>query len=61
MENKTYTAEEIFQDIPGDPDNCIMKIPDEICERLGWKEGDTIDIKAEEGRIILTKVWVNKT
>lgn len=56
MENKTYTAEEIFQDIPGDPDNCIMKIPDEICERLGWKEGDTIDIKAEEGRIILTKV-----
>ena len=56
MENKTYTLEDIFEDIPGDPNNVIMKIPPELCEKMGWKEGDTINIKAENGRIILQKI-----
>lgn len=50
-----YKYEEIFEDIPDDPDNCIMKIPPEICEQLGWKEGDTITITSEEGKITLHK------
>ena len=50
-----YKYEEIFEDIPGDPDNVMMKIPPEICEAQGWKEGDTIDINVEEGKIILSK------
>lgn len=50
-----FTAEEIFQDIPGDPDNVMMKFPDEVLKLTGWKEGDTLDIKVEDGKIIVTK------
>lgn len=55
MTKKIYAVEEIFQDIPGDPDNVLFQIPPELCEQAGWREGDTIDIKAEDGVIILTK------
>jgi formylmethanofuran dehydrogenase subunit D len=55
MEQLTFKVEEIFEDIPGDPDNVMMKIPPEICEAQGWKEGDTLNIKVENGAIIITK------
>ena len=48
--------EDIFEDIEGDPDNVIFKIPPEICEQQGWVEGDTINIKVEDGKMILSKV-----
>lgn len=51
-----YNYEDIFEDIEGDPDNVIMKIPPAICEAQGWKEGDTINIKVEDGKMILSKV-----
>ncbi len=54
-EQKTYLVEELFEDIPGDPDNVIFKIPPELCEKMGWKEGDNIHISASEGRIIISK------
>ena len=59
MEDKekfVFTAEDIFQDIPGDPDNVMMKFPDEVLALTGWKEGDTLDIKLEDGKIIVNKV-----
>lgn len=55
MEKLTFLTEEIFQDIPGDPDNIIMTIPPEICEAQGWKEGDVISITLEDGKLILSK------
>jgi formylmethanofuran dehydrogenase subunit D len=55
MEKLTFLAEEIFEDIPGDPDNVMMKIPPEILERNGWKEGDTLNIKLEDGAIVISK------
>ena len=55
MEKLTFLAEEIFEDIPGDPDNVIMKIPPEILTRNGWKEGDTLNIKVEDGAIVISK------
>ena len=55
MEQKTFLVEDIFEDIPGDPDNVIMKIPPEICEQNGWKEGDTLNIVVENGALIITK------
>ncbi len=51
----TYNAEEIFHDIPGDPDNVIMNIPLEILNQTGWKEGDTLTVKIEDGAILLSK------
>lgn len=55
MEQKTFLVEDIFEDIPGDPDNVIMKLPPEICEQNGWKEGDTLNIVVENGALIITK------
>ena len=55
MEKLTFLAEEIFEDIPGDPENVMMKIPPEICKSQGWKEGDTLTIKVEDGAIIISK------
>jgi hypothetical protein len=56
MTKTTYTVEELFEDIPDDPNNVIFKIPPEICEAQGWKEGDTMSIKVEDGAMIISKV-----
>lgn len=52
----TYTVDELFEDIEGDPDNVMFKIPEEIAKVQGWVEGDTINIKVEDGKMILSKV-----
>ncbi len=51
----TYLAEEIFEEIDGDPDNILMKIPQEILDHNGWKEGDVLTIKIEDGAIVIEK------
>ena len=50
-----FNAEDIFEDIPGDPDNVLLKFPPEILEQTGWKTGDTLDIKLENGALVVTK------
>jgi len=52
----TYNAEELFEDIPGDPDNVILKFPPELLETVGWNEGDTLEIKVEDGAMTVTKI-----
>jgi len=54
---KDYKVEDIFHDIPGDPDNVNMTIPPEIMEAQGWKEGDTVKVEiGDQGTIIISKV-----
>lgn len=55
MEKLTFKAEEIFEEIPGDPDNVILKFPPELLEKTGWKEGDTLNITVEDGAIVVSK------
>jgi AbrB family looped-hinge helix DNA binding protein len=43
-----YSADEIFHEIPDDPDNVMMQIPPEIYERMGWKEGDNLKITVDD-------------
>jgi len=50
-----YSVEEIFEEIPGDSDNVILKFPPEVLEHTGWAEGDSLDINIEEGTIIIKK------
>jgi hypothetical protein len=50
-----YKVEDIFEDDPDNPDNVLMKIPDEISERMGWQPGDTLKISWEDGVISITK------
>ena len=54
-ESKTYLVEELFHNIPGDPDNVMFQIPPEICEKMGWKEGDNIHISVTDGCMIISK------
>lgn len=56
MTKLTYTVEELFEDIPDDSENVMMKIPPEICEQQGWVEGDTLSIVVENGKMIISKV-----
>lgn len=55
-ETKTYHSNEIFEDIPGDPENVTMKIPPEVYEKMGWKEGDLLKIRVDGESITITKV-----
>ena len=56
MEKMTFLAEELFEDIPGDPDNVMMTLPPELCEHMGWKEGATLNIVVEDGAMVISKV-----
>lgn len=56
MTQTIYRVEDLFEDIEGDTENVMFKIPEEICKIQGWKEGDTINIKVEGGAMILSKV-----
>lgn len=57
MDNEKFifSADDIFEEIPGDPDNVMMKFPDEVLKIMGWKEGDVLDITVEDGKIVVKK------
>lgn len=46
-----YKAEDIFEDIPGDPNNVILKFPTEILEKTGWEPGTLLSVIAKDGVI----------
>lgn len=50
-----YKVEDIFEDIPGESDNCIMKLPPEIIEQLNLKNGDKVIVTIEDDTIIIKK------
>lgn len=51
-----FPADEIFEDIPDDPDNVVMKIPRPICAQLGIDIGDVIVVEyGDNGGLILRK------
>lgn len=54
--NKTYKVEELFSDIPDDPDHILLTFPPEVIESTGWKEGDTLDVELIDGSIHIKKV-----
>ncbi len=53
-----FKVEDIFEDIKDDPNNVLMNIPPEVSEKMGWKEGDVLDIKLYEDTksITITKL-----
>ena len=53
----TFKVEDIFEDIPDDPENVTMTIPEEIRDQIGLKPGDTIKILIGDlGTLIIEKV-----
>ena len=53
---RTYAADEIFQDIPDDPDHVLMTIPPEIIKQLGWSEGTRISVSVQDGLMIIKPI-----
>lgn len=47
-ESKMYSYEEIFEEIPGDPDHILLKFPPELVEETGWFEGTVLNITVED-------------
>lgn len=52
---RTYTREELFKDIPGDPDHILLTIPTEFADSLGWKENDEVTVDVNNGSLYITK------
>lgn len=50
-----YLAEEIFEDIPDDPDNVIMNIPPAVSAQLGLDIGDTLVVESTNTGLVLRK------
>ena len=58
-ENKqfVYKIEDIFEEIPEDPENINMIIPPEVAEKIGLEPGDPIKILwGDQGTIIVEKI-----
>lgn len=53
---KKYLFEELFQDIPDDPENILMTIPPEICEQANLNPGDTVNIEVKDGSMTISKI-----
>lgn len=51
--NKVYEAKVLEICENGD---AIIELPTEMCEEMGWVEGDTIDITEKDGKIIMKKI-----
>ena len=50
----TYNQKEVFVKDPDNPNNLIMKIPDDILKKKGWSEGTKIKISVgDQGTIII--------
>jgi len=56
MTTKIYQYEDIFEDIPNDPDNVLLTIPEEVCNNMGIVPGDRIRIRVENESLILEKI-----
>jgi len=52
---KSYISEVVEVTKDGD---AIIDLPEEMLKELGWKEGDTLDMNMENGKIILKKIVV---
>jgi hypothetical protein len=58
----TYKVEDIFEDIPNDPENVNMNIPPEIAEQMGLVPGDSLKILwGDQGTIIIQKLDKEET
>ena len=56
MKVKTYLASDIFQDIEGDEENCLMTLPPELVEDLGWSVPMRVSIEVTNGLMIIKPI-----
>jgi hypothetical protein len=56
MKMRIYPASEIFQDIEGDEENCLMTFPPELIEDLGWSAPMRISIEIVNDQMIIKPI-----
>jgi hypothetical protein len=59
LNTRTYSVDEIFQDIEGDEENCLMTFPPEVVEDLGWSVPMRISIEIVNDQMIITPIGEN--
>jgi hypothetical protein len=57
---RIYAYEELFEADPQNPDDILFKIPDDAITEFGWKEGDVVDITADNGCLTIKRQNVVK-
>lgn len=50
-----FNSDDIFKEIPGDPENIILEFPPEVIKNTGWKEGDVLNITIKDNTIVIKK------
>lgn len=54
MKSVTFKSKDIFINDPDNPDQTILKIPEEILKEQGWAQGTVLKIKiGDQGTIII--------
>ena len=56
FDNLTVSYEDLFEEIPGDPDNVLMNIPPEVCKAANLKPGDTVSVEQSNSGLVIKKV-----
>lgn len=52
-----FNSDDVFKDIPDDPNNITMQIPPEVAEKMGWQPGDKLKVLVgDQGTIKIEKV-----
>ena len=55
----TYSVEDIFQDIDGDDEYCLMVIPQEVADLAGFSVGDTLSVELVDQKLIIKRIGDN--
>ena len=50
-----YKYEDLFQEIPGDEENVVLTLPDDVMASASFKEGDEVDVTIENNCIVIKK------
>ena len=54
MKSLIFNSKDIFVNDPDNPDQTILKIPEEILKEKGWKQGTLLKIQiGDQGTIII--------
>ena len=53
-EPKSWTA--IIEENPENTEELFIKFNDDMCKRLGWVEGTTLDWEIKDGKVFIKEV-----
>jgi|SRR6056300_986519 len=56
----TFKVEDVFEDIPDDPNEVLLKIPEAVADKAGFEPGDPLRVLwGDQGTIIIEKIEVD--